>query len=67
MKIVATDNFDRDYIPEHVVASDLSHYEAKKKCDELNSGYAGREWFYEVRPDDAKIRTREDIYSPGTP
>lgn len=66
MKIVAVDNFDRDRIPEHVEQSDLTPEQAKAECTRLNARCGPMaDWFYVTRPDDAKVRTREDIYSPG--
>ncbi len=62
MKIVAIDNFDRDWIPEHVEESGLTPAEAKAKCKTLNDLATSRsEWWYVVRADDDCVRTLESI------
>ncbi len=64
MKIVGVDNFDRDDVADQLVEIDLTHEEAKRRCAELNAkGGMGAPRFYEVWPDDKKLRTNADIYS----
>jgi hypothetical protein len=62
MKIVAIDNFDRDWVPEHVKEENLTQLEAKARCDALNrASHCNSEWYYVVRADDAPVRTLDSI------
>lgn len=56
MKIIGTDNFNRDNISEFILEEDLTEEEAKKKCEELNSKErVDSQTFYVVKPDDYDI------------
>lgn len=60
MKIVASDNFDRDYVSEWVHTENISEEEGIQKVAILNAeqGDYGN-WYFELKPDDYVLRVWE--------
>ena len=55
MKIVATDNFDRETVSDYLVAENITSNDyAEAMCDALNAKFGGDDAlrFYQVKPDD---------------
>lgn len=62
VKIVAIDNFGRDWMPEHEVETGLDEKTAKERCEKHNASCGPySESYYVVRADDVKTRTLDDI------
>ena len=62
MKIVREDNFNRDYIPDYLVAENIqSEYYANVMCKALNQKYgsARAQFFFVVKPDDYALKRFE--------
>jgi hypothetical protein len=62
-KIVAIDNFDRDYRPDRLVAENItSEAEAQVMVDALNERYGGDHVpdYYVVKSDDYKLKVWEE-------
>lgn len=62
MKVIGTDNYDRDGIPDVLVAENMTPEEAEAKADRMNveSGY--RDTYYKAVPDDYRLsRGMEDL------
>jgi hypothetical protein len=54
MKIVGTDNFNRETVDEFLLCENVKNeYLAEKICDALNS--EDSDWFFVIRPDDAPL------------
>ena len=60
MKIIATDNYDRDYISDELIAFNLSKKEAKRKADKMNKKTGEHSpIFYRIVPNDYKLHIFE--------
>ena len=61
MKIVQSDNFDRENISEQLIADNVSEYWANKIVTLLNNKYSGSEtsFYCSVESDDYKLYTWE--------
>jgi hypothetical protein len=62
MKIVAIDNFDRDWVPEHDLETGLDARTAKERCEKHNASCGPySEWYYVVRGDSVPTRTLDAL------
>ena len=61
MKIIQTDNFDRDNVSEQLIAESVPPYWAKKIVALLNGKYSGSEtsFFCAAKPDGYQLYTWE--------
>jgi len=61
MKIVQSDNFDRDNISEQLIADNVPEFWASKIVSLLNDEYSGStvDFYCSVKPDDYKLFTWE--------
>ena len=57
MKIIATDNFDRDPVPDVLVAENVSEFYAPPLVKFLNDTFSGLDAprFFKAKPDDYKL------------
>lgn len=57
MKIIAIDNFGRDYVSDKLIAENVSELYAKEIAEYLNKTHGGEQaWYYfEAVPDDHKL------------
>lgn len=57
MKIVQSDNYDRDDVSEQLIAENVPEYWASKIVELLNDRYSGSEtaFYCSVKPDDHKL------------
>jgi len=59
MKIIGTDNYDRDYISDKLIAENVSEFWAKRIVEFMNEKYCD-DTFYKVVEDDQELF----IYEP---
>jgi hypothetical protein len=61
MKIVAVDNFDKDLIPDRLVAENVADFYVESIVKFLNSTFSGNTApvFFMAKPDDYQLRTFE--------
>lgn len=63
MKIVAKDNFDRDYIPDQLVAENVNEFMGNRIVNLLNSTVQDDSpTYYFLEEDDYELLTIENIY-----
>lgn len=57
MKIIQTDNFDRDYISDRLIAENVNEHFGKFLTKALNEKYGGSDSpeYYKLVPDDYKL------------
>ena len=63
MKVIRTDNYDREWMPQHLVKENLTEVEAKDIADKLNNlEEEVTEDFYMVVPNDYRLTTSENYW-----
>lgn len=63
MKIIARDNFNRDYIPDWLVAENVNEHMGSKIVNLLNESEGGNSPnYYDLVDDDYELLTLQDIY-----
>lgn len=62
MKIIAIDNYDRDYIPDTLIAESVNEHLGKDIVEFLNRKHGNGGDYYILVDDDYKLLTIEDIY-----
>ena len=62
-KIIQTDNFAREYIPEKLVCENIDNYYGQIVIDFLNGKFDNSDLFFKLEQDDYKPITYEDIYA----
>lgn len=57
MKIIAIDNYDRDFVADKLIEENVSEIEGKIKVEKLNlNSGENSEWYYLLVADDRKLR-----------
>lgn len=60
MKVIATDNFDRDYVSDRLIADNLTKADAETLAAEKNKGSGPySDWFFLAVADDRKLHVWE--------
>lgn len=59
MKIIAIDNFDRDWVSDILVCENVNEYYGKKIVDYLNKEVGDSQNFYILKEDDYKLYVYE--------